>query len=147
MIVSDACTINVSLVFALALASVVNYAHKWHHSLVRHLLMTLVIIYDCNMFIVQATGWTKIIKSDKEKMFYNVNARLPRPRTRQRCCSVDFLQFSSLTRRSSRATRWPSIKTYFLCCCHPLREKLRDTGMGLSQKNVLMWNHTIGDWN
>jgi hypothetical protein len=28
MIVSDACTLNVSLVFALALASVINYAHK-----------------------------------------------------------------------------------------------------------------------
>jgi hypothetical protein len=27
--------------FALALASVVNYAHKWRHSLERHLLMTL----------------------------------------------------------------------------------------------------------
>jgi hypothetical protein len=28
MIVSDACTINVSLVFALALASVISYARK-----------------------------------------------------------------------------------------------------------------------
>ncbi len=43
---SETCTnlyINVSLVFALALASVVNYARKWHqhHSLERHLLMIL----------------------------------------------------------------------------------------------------------
>ncbi len=56
MIVSDACTINASLVFALALASVINYAHKWCHSLERHLLMTLVVIHERNMFIVQATG-------------------------------------------------------------------------------------------
>ncbi len=54
MIVSDTYTINISLVFALALASVVNYARKWRHSLERHLLTTLVVIYDCNMFIVQA---------------------------------------------------------------------------------------------
>ncbi len=52
MIVSDACTINVSLVFALALASVVNYAHKFGASLADD---SRVIIYDHNMFIVQAT--------------------------------------------------------------------------------------------
>jgi hypothetical protein len=40
-IVSDACITYVSLVFALALASVVNYARKWCHSLERHLLTTL----------------------------------------------------------------------------------------------------------
>jgi len=32
---------NVSLVFALALASVINYAHKWCHCLEHHLLTTL----------------------------------------------------------------------------------------------------------
>jgi len=39
-IVSDACT-TVSLVFALALASVINYARNLRHSLEHHLLMTL----------------------------------------------------------------------------------------------------------
>ncbi len=37
MIVSDACTISVSLVFALALASVINYDCKWCSKLWRHL--------------------------------------------------------------------------------------------------------------
>jgi hypothetical protein len=41
MIVSDACTVNVSLALALALASVVNYARKWRHSLEHNLLKTL----------------------------------------------------------------------------------------------------------
>jgi len=41
MIVSDACTINVSLVFALALASVVNYDRKWRSKLWRHLWSSL----------------------------------------------------------------------------------------------------------
>ncbi len=40
-IVSDACTINVSLALALALASVVNYGCKGRHNLERHLLTTL----------------------------------------------------------------------------------------------------------
>ncbi len=50
MIVSDVCTINVSLVFALALASVANYDQ-----------VMLQIVYDRhyddrNCFIIQATG-------------------------------------------------------------------------------------------
>jgi hypothetical protein len=54
-IVSDACTINDSFVFALALASVVNYAREWRHSLGASLADdSRVIIYDHNMFVVQA---------------------------------------------------------------------------------------------
>jgi hypothetical protein len=56
MIVSDACTINVSLDFALALASVINYFHKLRHSLERHLLTTLELSFTIVMFIVQAIG-------------------------------------------------------------------------------------------
>jgi hypothetical protein len=42
MIESNACTMNVSLALALTLASVINYAHEWCHSLKPDLLTTLV---------------------------------------------------------------------------------------------------------
>ncbi len=52
MIISVGCTINVLLAFALAIASVVNYAHKD----TRVWSITIVIIYDHDMFLIQATG-------------------------------------------------------------------------------------------
>ncbi len=57
MIVSYACTINVSLALALALDSVVSYDHKWCSKLWHHLWPSFMIVtYDCNSFIKQAIG-------------------------------------------------------------------------------------------
>jgi len=48
-IVSYACTINVSLALALALASVDSYDHKWRSKLWRHLRSSIKIVtYDRN---------------------------------------------------------------------------------------------------
>jgi len=52
MIVNDASSINVIDNTSLALASVVNYDHKWRYNLERH---TSGINYDSNKFIIQAT--------------------------------------------------------------------------------------------
>jgi hypothetical protein len=52
MIINDAL-----LALALALASGVNYTHKYHYSLKRHLLLTLELSFMiCNMFMIQAIG-------------------------------------------------------------------------------------------
>ncbi len=57
MIVSYACTINVSLALALAFASVISYNHKWCSKLWHHLWSSFMIVtYDGNRFIIQATG-------------------------------------------------------------------------------------------
>jgi len=45
MIISDACTINVSLALVMALAIVINYTRKWCLSLEYHLLMTLELFF------------------------------------------------------------------------------------------------------
>ncbi len=56
MIVNDASTINVIDDASLALASVVNYDHKWCYNLERHFDDTRSVNYDRNTFIIQATG-------------------------------------------------------------------------------------------
>ncbi len=64
MIVSEACTINVLLALALALARVVSYDSIWCYKLWRHSMMTPeASSYDLNIFIVQATGllFTKLL--------------------------------------------------------------------------------------
>jgi len=40
MILSEACTLNVLLVLALAFSSFINDILKWHHNLERYLLTT-----------------------------------------------------------------------------------------------------------
>ncbi len=55
MIVNDASTINVIDDASLALASVVNYDHKWRYNLERHFDDTRSVNYDRNTFIIQAT--------------------------------------------------------------------------------------------
>jgi hypothetical protein len=42
-IVNEACTINVLQFSLIALASVINYDHKWHYNLEHHILMTLAV--------------------------------------------------------------------------------------------------------
>ncbi len=67
-IIMDACAINVllALALALALASVINYACKLPLSLGHHLLMTLVTIYDRNLFIIQAC----VVSYEGKKVYY-----------------------------------------------------------------------------
>jgi hypothetical protein len=62
MIVNDASTINVIDNASLALASIVNYDHKWRYNLERHFDDTRSVNYDCNTFIIQAKelGWSHL---------------------------------------------------------------------------------------
>ncbi len=67
MIISNACTINVLFAQALALASVINYARKGHHSLKRY---SRVIIYNRNVFIIQAFLYEKCFFSNTFQFWY-----------------------------------------------------------------------------
>jgi hypothetical protein len=54
-IISEACTRKVLLVLALALGVAINYYCKWRSKLWRHSKDSIGVVYDRNMFIIQAT--------------------------------------------------------------------------------------------
>ncbi len=62
------CCLDLTLALASALASKVNYNHKWCHNLEHHLLTTPVIIYDWNMFRIQATPYLATMSVMKTKI-------------------------------------------------------------------------------
>jgi hypothetical protein len=64
MIVSYACSINVSLALALSIISVISYDHKWRSKLWHQLRSSLrIIIYGCNSFIILAAVQYLLISS------------------------------------------------------------------------------------
>jgi hypothetical protein len=74
-IVSDACTINVSVAIAIALANIVNYGRKRCHSIEHHLLMTLessfkiqiCLYYWYNWFVLSSYTMLSIVNYGSKK--------------------------------------------------------------------------------